>query len=166
MRKAFTLIEIIVSIVLFGLIMLIMFSSIDNLREQHGFYATKIKELSEKNRLISLLRSDFNRPLSLTVRTDIDKRYTIASIGGSNNSLYGIYEPYVTWLVLKDEHRLIRIESPVPIPLPITDEILYQTHTDSIQTDCETFRIYESSKNRLIQLTFENESPILIEVYR
>jgi hypothetical protein len=143
-----------------------MFGSIDNLRQQHTFYELKEKKLSEKNRLVSLLRSDFDRATSITLKTDADNRYTIASISGANHSLYGIFEPYVTWLVLKEQHRLIRIESPSPITLPILEEHLYQTHIDSAWSDCDRFRIYESAKHRLITFSFENESPVLIEVYR
>lgn len=164
MKKAFTLIEVIVSVMLFSLIILVMFGSIDNLRQQHNFYEIKETKLTEKNRLVSLLRSDFDRATSITLNTDTDNRYTIASISGSNHSLYGIFEPYVTWLVLKEERRLIRIESPYPITLPIPEEALYQTHVDSAWSECERFRIYESAKHRLITFSFENESPVLIEV--
>lgn len=164
MKKGFTLVEVMVSIALFSLIMLLMFGSIDNLREQHRFYDAKERELSEKNRLLALLRHDFDRATSLNLLQDSNNRYTIASISGANHSLYGINEPYVTWLVLKDERRLIRIESPAPINLPIAEKSLYQIHVDSIKNDCKTFRIHESPKNRLIHLDFESGSPILLEV--
>lgn len=164
MKKGFTLIEMIVSVILFGLITVVMFATVDNLRQQHRFYETQERKLIAKNRLISLLRSDFDRASAVTWSTDPDNRYSAAFITGAGRSLYGIYEPYVVWMVLKDEHRLVRLESAVPILLPIREETMYQVHTDSVKTLCERFRIYEGAKNRLIDLAFENEAPVLIEV--
>lgn len=164
MRKAFTLIEVIISVILFGLITLVMFATVDNLRKQHLFYEIQERKLIEKNRLISLLRSDFDRASAVTWSTDPDNHYTAAFVTGAGRSLYGIYEPYVLWLVLKDEHRLIRLESANPISLPIREEAQYLVHTDSIKTGCERFNIYEGAKTRLIDLAFENEAPVLIEV--
>ncbi|WP_366141286.1 prepilin-type N-terminal cleavage/methylation domain-containing protein, partial [Sulfuricurvum sp.] len=44
-RTAFTLIELLISIVLFGLITVLLFGTIDNLRTQVDFYQAKAKHL-------------------------------------------------------------------------------------------------------------------------
>jgi len=163
MKKGFTLVELLVSILLFGLITVILFGTIDNLRAQLSFYKEKERHLGEKNQILSLMRSDFDRPASLKILTTSEKEFNTVSISGSNRSLYGMYRPHVIWMVLKQDRTLIRLESASPITLPIRPESLYQIHSDVIGESCELFRVYESSKNRLIYLKFENTPPYIVE---
>lgn len=164
MKKGFTLIELLVSIVLFGLITVVMFGTIDNLRRQLSFYKEKERHLGKKNQILSLIRSDFDRPASLQIFNTSEKKFATISISGSNRSLYGIYQPNVTWMVLKPDNTLIRLESASPITLPLRPESLYQIHSDVVGKECEIFRVYESSSGRMIYIKFINESPLLLEV--
>ncbi|MGD9717519.1 MAG: type II secretion system protein J [Sulfuricurvum sp.] len=154
MRRGFTLIETIVAAVLFALIAIMMFGTIDNLRKQHRFYDEKEKKLLEKNRIANLLRKDFDRADSFVVVHGSDRRYDTVTIKGEGRSLYGNEESYVVWLVLREDHRLIRLESAYPITLPIPYKSFYAVHADLIHTDCERFRIFESSRHRLVYIRF------------
>jgi len=162
-RNAFTLIELVVSIALFGLITVFLFGTIDELRKQQTFFQKKEIVIEKKNQIVSLLRTDFDRAQSVTVVASMNKDYDSASIAGSNRSLYGINRSYVTWLVLKADNTLVRLESSSPITLPIKPEALYWIHSDLIAKQCELFRVYDSPKNRLIYLKFENQSPLMVE---
>lgn len=161
-RYAFTLIELVVSITLFGLISILLFGTIDNLRHQLAFSKEKGELIDHKTRILSLMQSDFDRPKDLNISV-ATKEFSLASIGGSNHSLYSIPHPYVVWVVLKNEHTLVRLESSYPITLPLRDDSIFVTHSDIIGESCELFRIYESSKKRLIYLKFENQSPFVVE---
>lgn len=163
-RNAFTLIELVVSIALFGLITLFLFGTIDELRKQQTFYQKKEDVIVRKNTILSLLRADLYRPQSLISVQTQSKDFDIVSISASNRSLYGIDRPYVVWMVLKNENRLIRLESASPIAIPLMPETLYQTHSDTIALHCEIFRVYDSVKNRLAFLKLENETPLVAEV--
>ncbi len=163
-RRAFTLVELLVSIALFGLIAVFLFGTIGGLRQQQAFYKEKAKIVSQKNRVLSLMRSDFDRPQTLTVSDTGRKDFAMLSVNGSNHSLYGIDRPNVVWIILKSDNTLVRLESAIPITLPIRPEALYLTHSDVIGVHCELFRLYDSPKNRLIYLKFENESPLIVEV--
>lgn len=162
-HRGFTLVELLVSIALFGLIALLLFSTIDELRKQHRFYQSKERFVLEKNRIVSLLRTDFDRAQSITFHEGGGKDFTFVTINGSNRSLYGIYRPYVLWAVLKKENRLVRLESASPITLPLSPETLYGTHSDTVGKGCDLFRVYDSPNHRMIYLSFENRSPIIIE---
>lgn len=164
MKKGFTLVELLVSIVLFGLITVILFGTIDNLRAQLSFFKEKEGHLGEKNRILSLMRGDYDRPASLQILPTSEKNFNTVSISGSNRSLYGMYRPNVMWMVLKQDRTLIRLESASPITLPIRPESLYQIHSDTIGKECEIFRVYQSSSGRMIYIKFTNESPLLLEV--
>lgn len=164
-RNAFTLIELLVSIVLFGLITFFLFHAIDELRNQQTFFHKKQIHLEQKNKILSLMQSDFDRS-QVSITPSASKDFDSASIIGSNRSLYGMNEPYVTWVVLKDENTLIRLESAYPITVPIRPESLYLTHSDVISKHCEIFRIYDSPTHRLIYLKIENQSPLMAEVMK
>lgn len=165
-RRAFTLIELLVSIALFGLIAIFLFGSIDGLRKQQSFIQKKEAVLSRKNQILSLLRTDFDRAklLSISKSTSID--FDTVLIFGSNRSLYKINQPNVAWIILKADNTLVRLESASPIIIPLTDEAMYFTHADVIGKHCEIFRIYDSAKQRLIYVKFENESPLIVETMK
>lgn len=162
-RPAFTLIELLISIALFGLITVLLFGTIDNLRTQVTFYQDKEKQLIDKNRVLSLIRSDFDRVKTLTLLNSSGKNYITASLIGSEHSLYGIDHPYVVWTVLQNKHRLVRLESAFAISLPVDPDKRYLIHSDVIGEECAVFRVYESSSRRLIYLKLDNHSPLLVE---
>ncbi len=165
-RNAFTLVELLVSIALFGLIATFLFGTIDQLRKQQTFFQKKEAILSKKNMILSLMRSDFDRAESVNVSMTTSRDFDTVSITGSNSSLYGVDRPYVVWLVLKDDNALVRLESPVPIKLPILSEERYLVHSDLIEKQCELFRVYDSPKHRLIYIQFENQSPLIVETFK
>ena len=162
-RNAFTLIELVVSIALFGLITVFLFGTIDELRKQQTFFQKKEVVIKKKNQIVSLLRTDFDRSQSVTVSASMSKDYDSVTITGSNRSLYGIDRPYVVWLVLKANNMLVRLESSSPITIPIKPEAQYWIHSDLIAKQCELFRVYDSPAHRLIYLKFENQSPLIVE---
>ncbi|ADR33877.1 N-terminal methylation motif domain protein [Sulfuricurvum kujiense DSM 16994] len=163
MKKGFTLVELLVSILLFGLITVILFGTIDNLRAQLSFFKEKERHLGEKNQILSLMRGDYDRPASLKILATSEKNFNTVSISGSNRSLYGIYRPNVIWMVIKSDNTLIRLESASPITLPLRPESIYQIHSDVVGKECEIFRVYESSSGRMIYIKFTNESPLIVE---
>ncbi len=162
-RNGFTLVELLISIALFGLIATFLFGTIDHLRKQQTFFQEKEAILAKKNMIMSLLRSDIDRALSVNVSPTVSRDYDTVSIIGSNHSLYGVDHPYVVWLILKVDNALIRLESPTPIKLPIHSDERYLVHSDLIAKQCELFRLYDSPKHRLIYVKFEHQSPLMVE---
>lgn len=165
-RRGFTLIELLISIVLFGLISIFLFGAIDQLRNQQTFYQKKETILERKNKIISLIQSDFDRAPSITVLPSSSRDFDTASITGSNRSLYGSDAPFVTWVIVKSDNTLVRMESTIPITVPLRPDALYLTHSDLIAKHCEVFRIYDSPKHRLIFLKIENQPPLMVEVVK
>ena len=162
-RNGFTLIELVVSIALFGLITVFLFGVIDELRKQQTFFQQKEVVIEKKNQIVSLLRTDFDRVQSLTVSPSISKDFDSISITGSNRSLYGIDRPYVKWVVLKSDNTLVRLESSSLITIPIAPEALYSIHSDRVAKQCELFRMYDSPKHRMLYLKVQNQSPLIVE---
>jgi len=162
-RNGFTLIELVVSIALFGLITVFLFGVIDELRKQQTFFQQKEVVIEKKNQIVSLLRTDFDRAQSVTVSPSMSKDFDSISITGSNRSLYGIDRPYVKWVVLKSDNTLVRLESSSLITIPIAPEALYSIHSDRVAKQCELFRMYDSPKHRMLYLKVQNQSPLIVE---
>lgn len=165
-RQAFTLVELLVSIALFGLIAVFLFGSIDGLRKQQGFFKKKEAVLSRKNQILWLLRTDFDRAKLVTISKSSSKDFDTVLITGSNRSLYKIDRPNVAWVMLKADNTLVRLESAYPIIIPLTPEAVYLTHADVIGKHCEIFRMYDSAKQRLVYVKFENQSPLIVETMK
>lgn len=165
-RQAFTLVELLVSIALFGLIAIFLFGSIDGLRKQQDFVKKKEAVLAQKNQILSLLRTDFDRAKLLSISKSASIDFDTVLISGSNRSLYKINQPNVAWIILKADNTLVRLESASSIIIPLTDEAMYFTHADVIGKHCEIFRIYDSAKQRLVYVKFENQAPLVIEVQK
>lgn len=165
-RRAFTLVELLVSITLFGLIAIFLFDSIDGLRKQQNFVKKKEAVLSRKNQILSLLRTDFDRAKLVVISKSTHQNFDTVIITGSNRSLYKINQPNVAWIILKADNTLVRLESASPIIIPLADEAMYFTHADVIRKHCEIFRIYDSAKQRLVYVKFENESPLIVETMK
>lgn len=165
-RTAFTLVELLVSIALFGLISVFLFGMIDELRKQQSFFQKKEVIVSQKNQILSLLRTDIGRAQSVQVSASASKDFDSVSIRGSNRSLYGIDSPFVTWIILKADNTLVRLESAYPISIPIRPEMRYWIHSDLIVKDCEIFRLYEAPMQRFVYLKYENQSPLILEVMK
>lgn len=162
-RKAFTLIELLVSLALFALITFFLFGAIDTLRKQEAFFKKKEELIFQKNKTVSLLLSDFDRAQSLSIIASASKDFDAVSIVGSNRSLYGIHDPFVAWVVLKEKNTLVRLESAFPLSIPVKQEFFYRTHSDVIAQNCEIFRVYDSPQHRLVYLKIDKQPPIMVE---
>ena len=103
--------------------------------------------------------------LSSDISVQSYKKYSIVSIRGKN-SIYGIEEPFVVWLVLKDKNRLIRMESARKITFPISDTMQKYIFIDTIQSGCKYFSVNLSKdkKSVLVFVQIENKNPIIFEV--
>lgn len=163
MKSAFTLVEILVSVVLLGLILIFVSSSIQQTKSNNAIFEKKVHEDSKLEVLIDTLYRDIY--LSREINIESYPQYSILHVK-SKNSIYGIAEPYVTWLVLKKDNTLIRLESAKRITLPLDEEFKKDIFVDIGMKNCEHFSINVSNDKKSI-LTFihiKNQKPILFEI--
>jgi len=130
-RKAFTLIEVLISIALLSIVMLGLYSALDMQRSsnKHLFqYLTKAID-SDKAIMVlyrDILYSDGN----LTIKKSEYDRFCINS---TTNSLYGLSQAKVCWVVAKDNNQLLRIEgNGYQLPLRYEDRVAIDQVMDNI----------------------------------
>ena len=154
-RKAFTLLEVLISIALMGIIIVALFSSVDMLQNsnQHLLkYLKKSKQVTKSTKVLYLdiLGSDGN----ITIQKDEFSRVCMEE---TQNSLYALPSAKVCWLVLKKDNTLARIEGN-NYHLPVRAEERVQI--DSIMTGIEVFDVYHKKDKVLVLLQQQGKEPV------
>jgi len=162
-KRAFTLIEILVSVMLIGLISIFVASSIHQTKKGSKSFERIVKKTSKTEEFVKILYEDILQSNSIDIKEY--KRYSILSLRGKN-SIYDISYPYTVWLVLKRDNTLIRLESAREIKLPIKEETQKYIFADSIQKECQTFllKLSRDKKSVLVYIELKNYKKILFEV--
>ncbi len=163
-KKAFTLIELIISIILLGLIVTFLYSSIANLQKSNTIFSKKDKASAKELKILSLIYDDIFEAVEL----NITKQKPFDTIDlMSKNSLFDIEYPYITWLVSKDDNYLLRIESTKKFK-NVSSEDINLFHITKIESDCEAFQIFQSNKkeNILLYIKFKDKKPIIYEFFK
>jgi len=159
-RAAFSLVELIISVVLLGIIITFLYSTVSTLQQTNKIFAENEKALSKKEKVIDLLYDDIFAANDLAL-SGFD--YSLVSMQTSN-SLYDIAQPYVTWLVSKEKNTLLRFES-IKKFKNINSQNSDYYHISKVGEACEVFKIYQSKKKEhiLVHLQFKGEEPIIYE---
>ena len=162
-KKAFTLIEVIISVMLLGLISLFVMSTISQTKKNNKFFEHLAKEESKIEKLIEVLYDDIYLSKIMSIKSY--KHYSVVTLK-TRNSIYGIKEPYVSWLVLKKNNTLTRLESAKKISLPIKQEFKNYTFIDRGVQNCKNFSINlsKNKKNVLVFMEQSNKKPVIFEV--
>ena len=154
-RKAFTLLEVLISITLMGIVIVALFSSVDMLQNsnQHLLkYLEKSKKITKatKTLYLDILGSDGN----ITIQKDEFSRVCMEK---TKNSLYALPLAKVCWIVLKKDKTLIRIEGNA-YHLPLLSE--ERVEIDTIMTGIEIFDLYHEKDKVLVLIQQQGKEPI------
>ena len=155
MKKAFTLVEIIISIFLFSLIMIFLYKSISTIQINNKNFRLNSQKNLNLTKTISLLKKDLILSNNIKIKK-IDKNFNNIKLK-TKNSIYNFAYPTVEWLVLKKSQNLVRVEYVNHL----------QKHLLSTGIKCKIFKIYKSIKNnqKLIYLKLVNNQEIILESY-
>ena len=154
-RPAFTLIEVLISIALLGIILPALYQSVDLLRDSNSHlfeYLEKAKKATQATDTLYLdmLSSDGN----ISIQKD---EYSRVCIEQTKNSLYALSVAKVCWLVLKKDQTLVRVEgNNYNLPL-IRDE---RVEVNPIMKNIEVFDVYYEKEKILVLLQQKAQEPI------
>ena len=142
-KKAFTLLEVLISIMLLSLVLMALYRSADILRASNKNLFKHLEHSSDSIKganclYMDLLQSDNN----ITINTK--KKFHKISIESTQHSLYGLYFAKVVWLIYKKDNTLLRIEgNNFKLPLKSENNVAIDTITNNI----ELFKAYSNKKN-------------------
>jgi len=154
-RKAFTLIEVLISIALMGIVIVALFSAVDVLQNsnQHLLkYLEKSKIITKVTKVLyfDMMGSDGN----ITIQKDEFSRVCMEE---TQNSLYALPAAKVCWVVLKKDNTLVRIEgNDYHVPLLAEEKV----EIDPVMTGIKVFDIYHEKDKILVLMQQEGKEPI------
>ena len=154
-RKAFTLLEVLISIALLGIVIVALFSSVDMLQNsnQHLLkYLEKSKKITKatKTLYLDIMSSDGN----ITIQKNEFSRICMEE---TRNSLYALPTAKVCWVVLKKDKTLVRVEGNT-YHLPLLSE--ERVEIDTIMTGIEIFDLYHEKDKVLVLIQQQGKEPI------
>jgi len=154
-RKAFTLIEVLISIALLGLILVPLFSVVDLMRDSNNHLLESLEKSKKITKATKVLYLDI---LSSNGELEIKKdEFTRLCINETKNSLYNLPIAKVCWLVLKEKNTLARIEgSEYKIPLLSEDKV----EVDTVMSGLELFDVYQQKDKVLVLIQQQGKEPI------
>jgi prepilin-type N-terminal cleavage/methylation domain-containing protein len=162
-RKAFTLIELVLSIFLLGIIVYFLYGAVASLQKSNTIFSKESQRAFYNQKVLSMLQKD----LFFATKMELEGYDNTLANLQTNNSLFDIDAPYVSWMLKPDLKKLVRFESTLPFSQMKAKNSAYY-HMSIIPKKCEKFRIYQSKKreNILIYIKFEGEEPLMYEFYK
>lgn len=151
-RSAFTLIEVLIAIALMGLVLPALYQSVDVLHTSNRHLYTKIQQSREKSAYVRTLYLDIagsDGNLSIG-KNDFDR----LCMEHTTNSLYGLSEAKVCWVVIKKQHTLVRIEG-VAYHLPLREN--ERVEADSVKQGMTLFNIEQKNGKVLVVMQADGE---------
>ncbi|NOQ31180.1 MAG: prepilin-type N-terminal cleavage/methylation domain-containing protein [Helicobacteraceae bacterium] len=161
-RKAFTLVEMMVSVLLMSILFTYLYGAISNIRKTNKPYTDRSTLIKKENRLFDLFSSDFLLSVGKAEITQFPK-YDIVQFSTSN-SLYQIQNPIVTYVVSKKENALLRIETfkkfKINEPFNVEDLI----YTDILVKDTLGFNVNSDGSYFYLLLRAKKLNPMLLKL--
>jgi len=158
-RNAFTLIEVLISIALLGIVIVALFSTVSMMKDSNEHlhsYLQKAKKVTKATKVLYLdiISSDGN----ISIQKD---EFTRLCMEQTRNSLYALSLAKVCWVILKDKHTLARIEgNNYQLPTRFQDRV----EGNPVMQNVELFDVYHQKDKVLVFLKQKGQEPITFMV--
>ncbi len=161
--KSFTLVEVIISIVILGILFTYLFSTINSTKKQNKNYIIKSDKIKDEKQIFRLFNLDFAQIIG-DVKITNSKRYDILEFK-TKNSIYQIIEPTVTYFVSKKDKALIRVESLEPFSFDVKEEVdKIFLYADILSRDTISFKAVYKDGFITILFRSKNLRPMVLKL--
>jgi len=153
-RRAFTLLEVLISAALLSLVLLGLYRSLQMQQDSNRHLKEYLNRAMEKDKVAmvlyrDLLQSDGNLTL---VKGEFDR----LCIQRTTHSLYALSAPKVCWLVTKENNTLIRVEGgEFHLPLKMEEHVAI----DRLIPQMELFDLYRKKSEILVLFKAVDSDP-------
>ena len=162
MRKAFTLVELMVSILILSIMMLFLYKTYAGLNKSNKLYALEIEKINTLERIKKTIYLDITQAMSIKIQNQSPTEDVVFM--QTTHSVHKRINPYVVYIL--KEKKLYRLESLREIseyPLRAESEFVI----DEL-AGMELFRLYPSKEQNkqlyLLHALFENKDEFLVKI--
>jgi prepilin-type N-terminal cleavage/methylation domain-containing protein len=155
MHQAFTLLEVLISIALLGIMLPALFSVVDMLKDSNDHLLTHLEKAKKVTKATKVLYMDIlSSDGEISIKTEEQSRLCMNE---TKNSLYGLPVAKVCWVVMKEKNTLARIEGGYfSLPLKSEDRV----EVDLVMQGVEIFDVYHKKEKIQVLLKEKNKDPI------
>lgn len=144
MKKSFTLIEMLISIILFSIILLFLYEVLASTTNHNKIFTKNIDKIINKSDLQMLVLEDFlNQKSNSTIKIIEDKNQNNILTFQTNNTYHNPFFSHVTYLI-NGENTLVRIESKKEFKKDTLYQILETSNIDILFKNIKKFKIKKS----------------------
>jgi len=157
MRRAFTLIELMISVILLSIIVTFLYQSVAQLQNSNQQLMKNTQKTVARENLLNILYMDFINLSSLNIVDKVEK--TDVFVLQTSNSFYAMSQPFVRYVVGDDE-VLRRIES-------VRDTLDFENsffRFDRIANDVRMLKVYESDGHYFIYIKSDSMEDIYLDI--
>lgn len=158
MKKAFTLIELMISIILLSLIVSFLYQSVAQLQSSNQQFLQKTNVLQKREEVLKLLYNDFINATSVEW-SDKEKSLDVI-VMHSNNSLHAMTQPYLKYKVYRDDNTLRRVESPAEV-FDLENKVF---GFNDITKEVSFFKVYTQKGHYLVYLKAKGMDDIYLDI--
>ena len=154
-RKAFTLLEVLISIALMGIVLVALFSSVDILQDSNQHLLKQLEKTKKVTQATQVLYRDIlSSDGNLTITKDEFIRLCMESTA---HTLYALPRAKVCWLVMKEQSSLVRVEgTEYTLPTGSEDRI----EVDTVMQNVELFDVYHNKDKVLVVMKEKSKEAI------
>ena len=154
-QKAFTLLEVLISIALMGIVLVALFSSVDIMQDSNQHLLKQLEKTKKITHATQVLYQDIlSSDGNITITKD---EFTRLCMESTAHSLYALPHAKVCWVVMKEQNTLVRVEG-VEYTLPTKSED--RVEVDAVMPNVELFDVYHSGDKVLVVLKEKSKEAI------
>lgn len=165
MRKAFTLVEMMVSIVLLSIIVLFLYQTLDMTKLSNTFYKNQLQQIKDQNKIKLLMFEDMVNSFDSNGSTEPyfdDKNENSVLNIKSYNTFHNPFFNHITYFVSR-ENNLIRCESQSKFDKNKIYDFSENAYIDVVDQNVSKFKISQHKKeknNYVVYIKYEDNKEI------
>ena len=160
-KRAFTLIEVIISIFLLTLVVFALYKNLNIVKKSTIQLHTHLENSQKDIKSYKLLYLDLLQMTNRPIITSKEKNYDRVCFF-SKNSLYGLSKAYICWAVHKRDNKLLRVESTKKFILP--PQVDTPLQIDIIKKDIKIFKVYIHKKENQLLVYIKDKKEMSFKV--
>lgn len=165
MKKAFTLLELIISITLFMIIVVFLYKTLDQTKYSNNLFSNKQEILKQSNHLHNIFLEDIAEASNITIKSDKNKNAIVKIV--THNTYHNAFFNNITYFIGHSK-ELIRIESKEAFKEDeaVSIDFLNNAFIDILLEDIEYFDVKNMEINYNFIIKQFNKDRIFYNTYQ